>query len=170
MNTSQIHLAFTHLPVILSLAGMVMLVISLIRKIPAVTKVSYYMLIAAGLTALPVFFSGGGAEENIEHLPGVSEGIIEQHESIARFALAAVLGSALVSFFGLMKFSYPPAWKAAQFITLFFALASTVLMAQTAHLGGQIRHTEIRSAALNANHPGDSETGDNGNEQNDDDD
>jgi uncharacterized membrane protein len=170
MNTSQIHLALTHLPVILSLAGMVMLVISLIRKIPVVTKVSYYMLMAAGLAALPVFLSGGGAEETVEHLPGVSEGIIEQHESLARFALAAVLASALVAFFGLIKFSYRPVWKAAQFLTLFFALASTVLMAQTAHLGGQIRHTEIRSASLNTNNPGDTETSENGNEQKDDDD
>lgn len=128
------------------------------------------MLIAAGLSALPVFFSGGGAEESIEHLPGISEGIIERHESLARFALAAVLGSAVVAFLGLMKFAYRPVWKAAQFITLFFALASTVLMAQTAHLGGQIRHTEIRSAALNGNDTGDTETGDKGNEQKDDDD
>ena len=81
-----------------------------------------------------------------------------------------MLGSALVAFFGLMKFSYRPVWKAAQFITLFFALASTALMAQTAHLGGQIRHTEIRSGGLNANNQGDTEAGDNGNEQKDDDD
>ena len=52
----------------------------------------------------------------------------------------------------------------------FAALASTALMAQTAHLGGQIRHTEIRSGALNANNPGDTEPSENGNEQKDDDD
>jgi hypothetical protein len=51
---------------------------------------------------------------------------------------------------------------------LLLAIASGGLMAQTAHLGGQIRHTEIRNgiAQQNVNEAG----GTNGNEQHEKDD
>jgi uncharacterized membrane protein len=151
MNTSQIHLALTHLPVVLSLVGMIMLIVSLVRKNPVLSKTSFYLLFFAGLAALPVFFSGEGAEETVEHLPGVSESLIEEHEDFAKIALFAILATALIAFIGLLRSSIGVLAKPIRLMTLMLALASSVLLAQTAHLGGQIRHTEIRPGATAIN-------------------
>ena len=65
MNSVQMHLALTHVPVILSFVGLVMLVAALILKNTTLTKTSYIILIIAGVAALPVFFSGEGTEEAV---------------------------------------------------------------------------------------------------------
>lgn len=151
MNTSQIHLALTHLPVVLSLVGMIMLIISLIRKNPVLTRTSFYLLLFAGLTALPVFFSGEGTEKAVEHLPGVSESLIEKHENFATIALAAIMATALIALVGLLRSTFGVLAQPIRLLALLLALTSSVLLAQTAHLGGQIRHTEIRSSAFRSN-------------------
>lgn len=147
MNTSQIHLALTHLPVVLSLVGMIMLVVSLLRKNPVLTRTSFYLLFFAGLAALPVFFSGEGAEEAVENFPGVSESLIEKHEDVAKIALFAIVATALVALAGLLRFSIGALARPVRILVLLLAVFSSVMLAQTAHLGGQIRHTEIRSGA-----------------------
>ena len=147
MNASQIHLALTHLPVVLSIAGSIMLIISLIRKNSIAINVSLYVLVAAGIFSLPVFFTGEGAEEIVEDLPGVSQSLIERHEEIAKYGFAFIIAaalSALVALFNVRFF----ATRSMRILTLVLSLTSAVAMAQTAHLGGQIRHSEIRTGYL----------------------
>ena len=161
MNTYQIHLALTHLPVVLSLAGMVALSISFIKNNIALRRTALYMLVIAGVAALPVFFSGEGAEVIVEDLPGVSESLIEKHESVATIGLFTILATAVLAIFSLLKFVSPVAAKTMAALVLVISAASTGLMAQTAHLGGQIRHTEIRNGAtvqVDAKNPGNDQT------------
>ena len=148
MNASQIHLALTHVPVILSIIGLVILIIALIRKNDTLTKTSFYIFLAAGLFALPVYFTGEGAEEVVEDFPGVSEGIIGQHEQFATISLTIILISAAVSLAALFLYKSIKAARIMKYAVLLFALGSAVTMARTAHLGGQIRHTEIQSASI----------------------
>ena len=151
MNQSQIHLALTHMPVILSLTGLVILIVSLVRNNPTVTKISFYILIAAGLFALPVFFTGEGAEETVEHLPGISDAIIEDHETIAKISLIIVLATALLAAAGLIRIAMKPMMNVVKYVVLLLSVVSTGLMLRTAHLGGQIRHTEIRATLADEN-------------------
>jgi uncharacterized membrane protein len=146
MNSSQIHLAMTHIPVILSLTGLVILVIALIRKNYMATRISFYILIAAGLFSFPVFFSGEGAEEVIEHFPGVSGSAIERHEGLANTSLWIIIATAILALAGLFGFANKSVFRMIKLFVLFFALLSSAFMGFTAHLGGQIRHTEIRTA------------------------
>lgn len=151
MNQTQIHLALTHVPVILSLTGLVVLVISLVRKNITGTRIAFYILLAAGLFSLPVFFSGEGAEEAVEELPGVSETIIEKHENIAGLSLWFILGTGFLSLIGLLKIAGKQLVRVAKFAVLALAFVTAGLMFYTAHLGGQIRHTEIQGAlAMNS--------------------
>jgi uncharacterized membrane protein len=145
MNESQIHLSLTHVPVILSFVGLIVLAVALIIKNDIVIKTSFYLLLFAGLLAIPVFLTGEGAEETIEKLPGVSENIIGRHESIANISMIVIAVTGALSLVGLLFYKRAYFAKAVRFIVLLFAVASAALMAQTAHLGGQIRHTEIRS-------------------------
>ena len=71
MNSVQAHLALTHVPVILSLVGLIMLIIAFIIKNQVLTRTSYFLILAAGIATVPVFFTGEGTEEAVENLPDV---------------------------------------------------------------------------------------------------
>jgi hypothetical protein len=55
MNSVQMHLALTHVPVILSLVGLSMLIVALFTKNATVIKTAYIMLIVAGVARRPCF-------------------------------------------------------------------------------------------------------------------
>ena len=148
MNASQIHLALTHLPVILSLTGLVALAISFIKTNLSLRRTALYILLIAGVSALPVYFSGEGAEEAVEHLPGVSEAVIEAHEEIAKISMIAIIVASLFALLALLRvYSEAIAKKMAIGVLILSAVAGGLLV-QTAHLGGQIRHSEIRQASI----------------------
>jgi uncharacterized membrane protein len=145
MNSVQLHLALTHVPVILSLIGLMMLAVAFFVKNPILTKTSYVLILIAGITAIPVFFTGEGTEETIENLPGVSEAVIERHEDVAKLAMISIAAAGFAALAALFSFRWQIATRVFRLVVLLLAITSGVLMAQTAHLGGQIRHTEIRS-------------------------
>jgi uncharacterized membrane protein len=145
MNASQIHLALTHVPVVLSFIGLVILSIGLLKKNETITKTSFYLLLAAGIFTVPVYLTGEGTEEAIENLPGVSESIISKHEDVANLTLIVISLTALMALSGIVFYSRRIIGKLARTSVFILSLISAGAMAQTAHLGGSIRHTEIRS-------------------------
>ncbi len=145
MNSVQMHLALTHVPVILSLVGLVMLIIAFFIKNATLTKTSYILILVAGIAAMPVFFSGEGTEEAIENLPGVSDAVIEKHEDVAQLAMISIAAAGLLALTALFLFRWQAASRVFKIVVLLLSITAGVLMAQTAHLGGQIRHTEIRN-------------------------
>ena len=145
MNGSQIHIALTHLPVILSLVGVVVLVVTMLRKNDTLVKTAFYLLLFAGIFAIPVYFTGEAAEEGVEHLPGVSEDVIEKHEDLAAVSFGVVSAVAVVSLIALVYYSKTQLRRLLTPLVLALGLTTVGLMAVTAHLGGQVRHTEIRS-------------------------
>lgn len=147
MNGAQIHLALTHVPVVLSLTGLVMLVVFFFNKKQSLANTSFVVLIFAALAAIPVYATGETAEEMIEDMAGVSESIISQHQSVAQWSFIIILITGAVALISLL-IKKPTFQKPAQLLVLLLALGAGGLMAQTAHLGGQIRHSEIRSGAV----------------------
>ena len=171
MNSVQMHLALTHVPVILSFVGLVMLIVAFFIKNPILTKTSYILLLVAGVAAIPVFFSGEGTEEAIENLPGVSEAVIESHEEVAKLAMISIAAAGLLALTALFSFRWRSASQIFKVAVLLLAIVSGGLMAQTAHLGGQIRHTEIRNGfALQNNNQADNEQKGNSNQKENEDD
>ena len=156
MNSVQLHLALTHVPVILSFVGLIMLIVAFFIKNTTLTKTSYIVLLIAGVAALPVYFSGEGTEEAIENLPGVSDAIIERHEEVAQLAMISIAVAGLVALAALFSSRWQASARVFKMVVLVLAIASGGIMAQTAHLGGQIRHTEIRGgvALQNSDEPG----------------
>lgn len=151
MNSVQMHLALTHVPVILSFVGLTMLAVAFFIKNETVVKTSYMLLLIAGISALPVFFSGEGTEEAIENMPGISESVIERHEDVANLAMISISAVGLLSLAALFSFKWQKTARILKVAVLLLALTSGGLMAQTAHLGGQIRHSEIRSGVTMQN-------------------
>lgn len=147
MNAAQIHLALNHAPLFLSLIGGGILLLGMIKKNESFKNLSLYFLIAAAVFTIPVFLTGEGTEELVENLPGVNETAIEEHEEMAKISLIIISimgGLALIGLFIRNKASMTRVLFSG---LVLLSLASFVTMAQTAHLGGLIRHSEIQNGA-----------------------
>jgi len=144
MNPVQLHLALTHVPVILSIAGFGLLVVAVIRKEALLIKTAYWMLIIAAVAALPVYFTGEGTAETLEKLPGISKDSIELHEEAAESAVIVTGVVGVLSIIGLFFDKRIRLGRALRLVTLLFAFLSSAVLVNVAHLGGQIRHSEIK--------------------------
>jgi uncharacterized membrane protein len=148
MNLTHVHLMLNHVPVLATAFGLGLLVVGAWRRSDELKKAALGLFVVGALLAVPVYLTGEPAEDAVEQLPGVSKAIIEQHEDAAAvaFTAIAVLGvAALAGLFLVRGDTLMPAW----FSSLMFAASLVVagLMTWTAYLGGQVRHTEIRSRA-----------------------
>ncbi|MBI3664414.1 MAG: hypothetical protein HY234_15370 [Acidobacteria bacterium] len=142
------HLLLNHLPVFGAAFGLLLLLAALLRKSGELTKISLAVFLLTALIAIPAYLSGEPSEDYVKDLPGVSKDMIEEHEESAVFSMAGVeiLGILALAALWLSRHSSEvPRW--AVLTTLILALATTGLMARTANLGGQIRHSEIRGTS-----------------------
>jgi len=151
MNVPHLHLMLTHAPIFISLVGICMLVVAIVRKSSELRAASYWLLIAAALLAIAVYVTGEASEEAIEHLAGVSKRFIEEHADAARISLigSELLGilAALGLFVERRRSHLLRAVVGAVLVTGALEMLS---FTYTANLGGQIRHTEIRPGATQA--------------------
>jgi hypothetical protein len=147
LTSAQIHLAVNHLPVFAALLAAATLGLAGATRRASTRNLGLGFLMFAALSTLPAYFSGEGAEEIVEHRPGVLETLIERHERAADRALAVTLVGGVIAAGGLLavRLRRERALRILSAIALLTALTSTALMGQVAHLGGQIRHDEIRS-------------------------
>ncbi len=145
MNAAQIHLALNHIPLFFSIIGGLILLLGLFRKNDGFITLSLYMLIAAALFTAPVFLTGEGTEELVEKAVGVNESAIESHEDMAKISLIVIIITGVFALAGLLLRKKIPIAKGLLPFTVVLSLASFGTMAQTAHLGGLIRHTELQS-------------------------
>lgn len=147
MNAAQIHLALNHAPLFLSIIGGAILILGMIRKNESFKTIALFMLIAAALFTAPVFLTGEGTEELVEKLSGVNEGAIEEHEEMAKISMIIIAATGVVALIGLLARKNKSIGKFVFLAAAILSLASFGTMAQTAHLGGLIRHTELQNGA-----------------------
>ena len=148
MNLVHLHLALNHIPVPGVVFGLALLAFAAVKKSRELTRVSLGVFMLVALLTAPACLTGEPSEDAVENLPGVAKPIIEQHETAAGFAFGgvAVLGVAGLMGLLLSRGNRPiPRWMRPSVLTL--AILASGLMFWTANLGGQIRHTEIRSGA-----------------------
>lgn len=150
MNAAQIHLALNHAPLFLSITGGILLLTGMFRKNELLRNISLFMLIAAAVFTAPVFLTGEGTEELVEHLPGVNEDAIERHEEMAKISMIIIAVTGVIALGALLLRKKERLAKMLFGISLVLSLASFGTMAQTAHLGGLIRHAELQNGAVPA--------------------
>lgn len=148
MNASQIHLALNHVPLFFSVAAGLILLYGFIRKQDQIKSLSLYFMIIAAVFTIPVYLTGEGTEEDVENLPGVSEVLIENHEEMATIGLIIISITGIVALITLFIRKKALLSRAFLMLCVVLAFASFAVMVQTAHLGGQIRHSEIRNSTL----------------------
>jgi len=145
MDTTHLHLVLVHFPIIGTLIGIAILIYGIFSKNLEMQKVALVIFIVMSIATIPVFISGGEAEETVENLAGVSERIIEDHEELAEKAiwLMGLLGVlSLIGFLSIITKRFFV--RTMTLITLVVSLGVFGVFTQVANLGGQIRHTEIR--------------------------
>lgn len=149
MTPAHLHLVLNHLPAIGIVFAGALFVVALLERNAPFQRVALWFLVVSALAAIPVYLTGESAEEVVEGLPGVAEALIERHQDAAGITFVAmeVLGGlALLGALIFRKAQEAPRVVSAGLVAL--VVATSGLFAWTGYLGGQIRHTEIRSAAL----------------------
>lgn len=148
MNLTHLHLALNHIPVLGTAFALALLVFGIWRKSNELKKTALLTFVVIAITAVPAYLTGEPAEDGVEGLPGVSEAIIKQHEEAAGIAFACIGVLGVIALLGLLALRHGkavPAWFAG--LMVIASLTVSGLMAWTANIGGQIRHTEIRVGA-----------------------
>lgn len=152
MDPTHIHLMLNHVPVLGVTFGFLLLAYAVFRKNLDLQKVGLFVLVITGLISIAVYLTGEPAEETVENLAGVSKEIIEEHEEAALIAFIGALLLGAVSLGGLLAFRRSNTLaRNLVMVSLFGSLIVSGLMMWTANLGGQIRHSEIRSATAALN-------------------
>ena len=144
MSTVHLHLLLNHIPVVGSLLAVVLFAAALFFKETVSTKFALAFTAAIAAVAVIVYFTGGAAEDAVEKLAGVTERAIERHEEAAEVTTIAlgILGALSALAFVIFRAKRPP--RGLTLAGLVGSIAVSGLMAWTANLGGQIRHTEIQ--------------------------
>ena len=146
MDQTHLHLLINHLPIFGSILGALVLAYGLLTKTLQTTIAAYLVLIISSIGAFIANQTGEAAEETVENMQGISENLIKEHEESAEIALIAMIILAILSLIALFvaykksSYSYSLGW-----FTLIVALVAFGIIARTGYLGGQIRHSEIRS-------------------------
>ncbi len=147
MNGAQLHLAINHLPIVGVLIGLIILVAGLFLKQAMVKKTGLFVLVFAAVTVAPTYLSGEPAEEIVEHKPGVTKVLIHEHEESAELSMVftAITGAVAALSLVLLKMKRENLELKLTYLVLVLSIVTFVLLANTAHLGGFIRHDELRS-------------------------
>ena len=151
MNQAHVHLLLTHLPIVGSLLGVLALLAGFAFRSEPVKRTALGLFLFAALAAIPTFLTGEGAEEVVENLPGVQENLIGRHEDMASLFIWLISGPGLLSLATLAaSFKSNSISKALYPVTLVVSLATMGVATQVGATGGQIRHTEIGGATVQA--------------------
>ena len=143
MNYAHLHLLLNHFPVIGSIMGLGLFLVSFFGKNQDLRRASYIVFVGIALITIPAFLSGFGAQQMIKDGPGVSDALIRRHEGSALLSMwfMELTGTlALIGLWQSQRTSQPPRWNVLA--VLLFSLLTAGLIARTSNTGGDIRHPE----------------------------
>jgi len=147
MNWAHVHLMLNHLPVLGTVFGFALLAWGVLRRNETLQRAALGTFVFTALAAVLVYLTGEPAEELVEDLAGTAKQAIEAHEAAAVVALIAIEALGALALTVLVLFRKRGIPRPLAGAALVFALGTAGWMAQTANLGGRIRHAELRTTA-----------------------
>jgi hypothetical protein len=152
LNAAHLHLLANHFPIIGSILAVAILVLALARRGErGIVLASVLVLLISTAGGIVALRTGDGAKEIVEHLPGVTRGLIHQHEERADlsfwFLAVAAAASVGVLVASRRRERVPAAWTR---LLLVVVAVAAFMMIRTGEAGGLIRHSEIRPGASSA--------------------
>jgi hypothetical protein len=146
MNAAHVHLMLNHFPVIGTVLALLLLLGALALRSDILRNAALAAFALVALITLPVYFTGESAEKLVENLPGVTTSVVERHAEAALIAFIAVEVLGVLAVAAIVASQQSPRLAHRLIVvSLVLSLFTGSWLAWTANLGGQIRHTEIRS-------------------------
>lgn len=149
MNQVYVHLIISHLPIIGTLLGLLVLIYALWVRSHHTQIAAYALFVISSLGAVVAYLSGAGAEDAVEHLQGVTKSVIERHENFSVYALVALIVLGVASIVGIaLTLKKSKLSRMASTVILILSIVGFGLIGWTGYLGGLIRHTEINTPVM----------------------
>jgi uncharacterized membrane protein len=149
LNGAQMHLLLNHLPVIVPVIGLGVSVLGWRSGSEDTRRIGLGLLVIAAVLTVPTYLTGDPAEDVVKNYPGISRLLIRDHDDAALWVLILNLLSGAIAALILVAQERRSAWatrKLSWWALLMVSLMAIGAAARTAHLGGLIRHEEIRSS------------------------
>ncbi|MBA4275780.1 hypothetical protein [Flavobacterium sp.] len=149
MNDAHLHMVVNHFPIIGTILGLGILITGIILKNNSVKNTAYFLFVVAAIFAAFSMGTGEGAEELVEDMPSVGKQIIHEHEEMAEKLAVVLYVLGVISLGGLfLNYKNNSKAKLVSYLTVVVAFVGVFFAQQTGTTGGEIRHTEIRSTAV----------------------
>ena len=148
MNGAYWHIATNHVPVIAMPFIFVLLLGGVLRKSQDLIKASYWAAIVVALITIFAWKTGGPAAHVLKNYPEIQRADIHEHAKAADFGLwsGEIVGAlAIIGLWLSRAENRSSRWP---YVVLVVALWSSTVLARVAHLGGLIRHPEMRGAPI----------------------
>ncbi len=146
INWAHVHLMINHIPVIGIPGATLLLLYALVRRSDEMKMVTFGIIVLLAILTIGVYLTGQEAEDIVKKLPGVTETAIGRHEEVADLSLLLIEGLGVLALVGLFfkrRSRSVPTWLVSLVFVL--SLITALIVGYTANLGGEIRHSEIRS-------------------------
>ena len=146
MDFPHLHLLLNHFPVIGTIVGAGLFLISLLaKKTEDMRRSSLIVFVVMALLTIPAFMTGVGAQEKMVADPTVSNALIQRHEGAAELAVWFMEITGALAVVALWQTRRPAPARSITAAILVFSFVTVALMARTGNTGGEIRHSEVRS-------------------------
>src|SRR5204862_7881396 len=101
MNPGHIHLLLTHVPTIGFGIGLALYVMALLLNQEHLRRVCFVILLLTAALSIPTYVSCKDAREALKEMPGISDPLMQVHESAALVALFFMEITGFFSWIGL---------------------------------------------------------------------
>jgi hypothetical protein len=149
MDWLRLHIAINEAPAVGIGVGTALFFISAIAGGRGLQKTAFGLFVLTAVCAAVVFVSGGPAQRTLEHAPGVSQELVNQHWYAARVALfvSTVLG--VIGIVGLRSMRNARALSRAFMVVCLLACAAAVASNGWAvYSGMRLQGAEVREQYL----------------------
>src|ERR1700730_7702090 len=102
MNFAHLHLLLNHFPIIGTIVGLGLFLVSFLGKNDDLRRGSYIIFAAIALISIPTFLTGFGAQVMLKG-PGVSDALLQRHEGSALLSLWFMEATGALALIGLWQ-------------------------------------------------------------------
>ena len=170
MNAAHLHLVVNHFPIIGLILGCLVLLVGILIKSSVVRRVGLSLFLIAGISAIPAFSTGEGAEkiakeavsmnmctdkscicppEMIKKMEQEREHYIHEHEEKAEGLMPFMWGIIVLSLIALyLEWKKKSMALIASLIVLVIGFIAAFFAREVGTSGGEISHPEIRKGVV----------------------
>ncbi len=145
MDFSHFHLLLNHFPIVGTIVGVGLLLLSFCVDGQDLRRSSLVVFVVTALLTIPAFISGFGAQVELLEDPEVSNDLIQRHLGSAELVVWFMGLTGALAGIGLWQSGRPlrPV-RGLTWGVLLISLVTVALLARTGNTGGQILHSEIQ--------------------------